>query len=90
VDLAYHKEIGLHERVRPLFIESERTARETGNEHDGRFSGVTRGFCPNLGTVGGGDIDGHGGGDERDESEERGELHGCRVGGRTEEGRGTS
>ena len=76
MDFTYHEEVGFHERVCPLFIESEGAAREARDEHDGWFGGVTRRFCPNLGTVGGGDIDGHSGGDERDESEERGELHG--------------
>ena len=75
MDSTYHKEVGLHESVRPLFIECEGRARETGDKHDGRLGGVTRRFCPNLGTVGGGDIDSHSGGDERDESEESGKFH---------------
>ena len=72
----YHEEVGLHSRVRPLFIESERGARETRDEHDGRFGGVTRRFRPNVGTIGGSDINSHNRSDERDESEKRGELHG--------------
>ena len=71
----YHEEVRLHERVRPLFIESKGTARETGDEHDGGFVGGTRRLCPNLGTIGGSDVDGHSRRHERDESEERGELH---------------
>jgi hypothetical protein len=72
----YHEEVGLHCRVRPLFIESERGARETRDEHDGRFGGVTCRLRPNVGTIGGSDINSHNRNDEGDESEERGELHG--------------
>ena len=61
VDFTYHEEVGLHKRVHPLFIENERGARETGDEHDGRFGRVAGRLCPNLGTVRGSYIDGHSG-----------------------------
>ena len=53
-----------------------RGARETGDEHDGRFGRVTGRLCPDIGTVCGRDIDSRGGRDKRDKSEKRGKLHG--------------
>ena len=59
-DFTYHEEVGFHERAHPLFIENERGARETGDEHDCRFGRVAGRLCPNLGAVRGSYIDGHG------------------------------
>ena len=73
VDFTHHEEVSLHVMVNPLFTKNERGARETGDEHDGRFGGVAGRLCPNLGTVRGSYIDGHGG---RVGDGERGEPYG--------------
>ena len=76
MSFTYHEEVGIHVRILPLFIEGKRAAREPGDKHDGRFGWVARRLRPDLGSIGGSDIDGHSERNERDESEERGELHG--------------
>ena len=72
----HHEKVGLHERALPLFLKSERGARETGDEHDGRFGRVTSRLCPNVGTVCGSDIGNRSRRDMRDKSEKRGKLLG--------------
>ena len=62
----HHVEVRSHERISPLFVESKRTARETGDEDDGRLLGVTSSLGPDLGAVRGSHIDGEGGGGERE------------------------
>lgn len=38
-------------RVIELFLKCQSGARETGDEDDGRFGGITGGMSPNFGTV---------------------------------------
>ena len=75
MDFTHHEEVGLHERVYPLFIKSEGGARETGDEHDDRFGRVTGRLCPNLGAVRGSYIDGHSGRGKRIEGGEGDNLY---------------
>ena len=67
MSFTYHEEVGIHVRILPLFVEGKRTARETGDENDGRFGGVARRLRPDLGSIGGSDVDGHSERNERDE-----------------------
>ena len=76
VSFTYHEEVGIHVRILPLFIEGKGATRETGDKHDGRFGWVARRLRPDLGSIGRCDVDGHSERNERDEGEERGELHG--------------
>ena len=66
---AYHVEVLGHARIRPLLVESERTAGETGDEDDGGLVGVTSGLRPDLCAIRRGNIDGEGGSGERESGE---------------------
>ena len=73
--LMHHVEVREHIRIIPLFIESERSAGETGDEDDSRLPGVTGGLCPDLGAIRRGNVDGKGRGSEGESSKERSKLH---------------
>jgi len=72
---AHHVEVRSHERIRPLFGESKRTAGEAGDEDDGGLFGVTGSLGPDLGTIRGGHVDSEGGCGERKSGEKRSKLH---------------
>ena len=69
LELVYHIEVLGHGWIRPLLVESERAAGETGDEDDSRLVGVTSGLCPDVCAVRRGNIDGKGGSGERDSGE---------------------